>query len=355
MEEREHSGDWMRGIFWEITSRCNLRCKHCYLHDELTPPHEPFHDELTTEECLQVVDQLDEVKAFYVTVLGGEPFARPDILRILHHLGSKKCWTRIDTNGTLIDETTARALSTIKIKGMNISLEGADAKTNDSIRGEGSFEKTVRGITYLADFGIPFRIGMTVNKMNYTEIERMAKFSYTMKAEAVNFAPYVDFPHNPFSEALNLGREEFFTAARMVERVKGEFPKAFISSDLQGSLSFLSPKPDDGKVRNLVNCGLGATQLVILSNGDVIPCTYMRDIVIGNVRKTSLARISSSAAFESIRELRKITVDEANENCRKCSVKHICCGGCRGRAYLMYGDLLAPDPQKCLLRGEVHG
>lgn len=346
----------MRGIFWEITSRCNLRCKHCYLQNELTGPHNPTNNELNTQDCLKVVEQLDEVNAFRVTILGGEPFTRPDMMTILRHLGEKRFWTRVDTNGTLIDKNAARDLLDTGIKGVNLSLEGPNAETNDTIRGKKSFEKAIQGIKYLQDFGIPFYIGMVVNKMNYTEVEKMAEFCLNIGSKTVTFALYVDFPSNHFSSSLRMGKKEIFTAAKTIDKIRTEYPEGFISSDIHSYLGFFSPEAKNATNEKFIRCGLGATQLVILSNGDVIPCTYIRDKILGNVMKTPLSDIPLLPSFQEFKELRKITVDKANKQCAACEWRCFCGGGCRGRAYLAHGSLLAPDPQMCLLaRGEVHG
>jgi radical SAM protein with 4Fe4S-binding SPASM domain len=347
----------MRGIFWELTARCNLRCRHCYLRDELTPTSvHPAH-ELNTQECLQVIDQFEEANVFHATVLGGEPFARPDILEILRYMGERKFWTRVDTNCTLINEDTARELADIGIKGMNVSLDGPLAGVNDAIRGRGSFEKAVQGINHLRRFGVPFYIGMTVNKINYTFVEKMAEFCFDMGAEHASFTLYIDFSSNRFSSLLRMGKEEIFATARTVQKIKGRFPKGFVSTDIHENLKFLSNESKDTATNHrFVRCGLGKSQLVILNNGDVIPCTYMRDICVGNVMKTHLQEIPDSAAFEEVKNLRKITIDDANEKCAACEWKYLCGGGCRGRAYLAHGDLLAPDPQRCLLaRGDEYG
>ncbi len=341
----------MRAIYWNLTDRCNLRCKHCYLQDILASPSEPLSHELNTQDCLKIVTQFEEAKVFFVTVLGGEPFCRPDIMVILRHLGKKKFWTKITTNGTLIDENTARDLADAGIRGLFVSLEGPSAEVNDTIRGKGSFEKAIKGISYLQDFDIPFNIQMTIFKVNYEKIEEMADFCLKIGAERVVFESFNDFPSkNQVSSFLSLGREDTLAAAQKTTELMAEYPEGFISTDLDSVLGFLSPEPDPAvKDKTFVRCDLGLTQLGILSNGDVIPCIYMRDKVLGNLMETHLSEIPNTPEFQKIKDLRTITVDEANEECSLCEWRYVCGGGCRGRAYLKYGNLLSPDPQRCLL------
>ena len=346
----------MRVIYWNLTDRCNLRCKHCYLYDSLASPHQNLPHELGTEECLKIVEQFSEANVFYVSVVGGEPFCKPDIMVILSRMGEKKFWTEITTNSTLIDEKTAQNLADIGIKGIFASLEGPCAELNDLIRGKGSFKKALQGIEYLKDFEIPFRIQMTVTKKNCDKIEEMANFCLGIGAERIIFKYFNDIPSkDQFSSYLKLGREDIFAAAQKIAELKAAYADGFVSSDLDSTLVFLSSEPDPAVTdKSAIRCDLGSTQLGILSNGDVVPCIYMTDIVLGNVMKTHLSDIPNSPEFKRIKDLRKLTVDDMDEQCSQCEWKYVCGGGCRGRAYLKYGDLLSPDPQKCLLaKGEL--
>ena len=202
---------------------------------------------------------------------------------------------------------------------------------------------------------MPFRIGMTVNSVNHREIENMADFCFQVGAKTVGFSSYVDFPENS-SLSLSIGRKEYFAAARKVNTLRERFQEGFISCNFHENLKFLLPsQKGTAEDTRFVRCGLGATQLILLSNGDVIPCTYMRDLVLGNVLETHLSEIPDSPRFQKFKALRQMTVDEANETCRACEWKYVCGGGCRGQAYLLCGDLLAPDPRRCfLVKGESY-
>lgn len=347
----------MRTIFWEVTARCNLRCKHCYLHDELTTPSAQDTDELGTKDCLKIVEQFDEANVFYVSVLGGEPFARPDILEILRYMGEKKFWTRITTNGTLIDEPTARELAAIHIQGLFVSLEGPRAEINDAVRGKGSFKKAIQGVDYLRDFGIPFCIQVTVNRLNYDKIDSIIDLCLHLGAERTIFNSFDCFQSNSqFSSLLKLGKEEIFSAAQKIAKTKEEYPEDFIVSDMTSALRFLPRRPDPAvKNDRFIRCDLGLTQLAVLSNGDVIACKYMRDIILCNLQTTHLSEIPKLPQFKKFKDMRTLTIDEANEKCSTCEWRYVCGGGCRGRAYLQHADLLAPDPHSCLLaKGEPY-
>jgi radical SAM protein with 4Fe4S-binding SPASM domain len=348
----------MRRILWEVTTKCNLRCKHCYLHSELLPPSAEPGDELGTEECLNIVDQFDEANAFLVEVVGGgEPFCRPDIMDILHYMGEKKFWTRVVTNGTLITEEIARDLADIDIQKMSVSLESSDPEINDAIRGTGSFKRAIRGINYFRDFGISFRIHLTVNALNYRNIEETVAFCYDMGAKEITIAAYANCPTtNPFSASMSLGREEHFSAAKKIHELKEKYSQEFVYSDVDKVLGFLSPELKTITTdRRFHRCDCVVSQVTVIYNGNVLPCPLLRDKPLGNLMEIDLSEIPQLPEFKKIKNMLEITVDEANEQCRACEWRYICGGGCRGQAYLVTGNFMAPNPQMCLLaKGEYY-
>ena len=60
-------------VVWEITLKCDLGCKHCGSRAGHVRDHE-----LSTERCLQTVDELAAMGVREVTLIGGEAYLRDD-------------------------------------------------------------------------------------------------------------------------------------------------------------------------------------------------------------------------------------------------------------------------------------
>ena len=60
-------------LTWELTYACNLACVHCLSSSGRRDP-----GELTTRQCMDVIDELERMQVFYVNIGGGEPTVRPD-------------------------------------------------------------------------------------------------------------------------------------------------------------------------------------------------------------------------------------------------------------------------------------
>ncbi|MCD6590937.1 MAG: radical SAM protein, partial [Candidatus Aenigmarchaeota archaeon] len=128
-------------VVWDITCACNLKCKHCY-----ATAGRPLPDELTTEEAKQAIDKLDRAGVPIIAFSGGEPLVRPDIFELSRYAADKGIYVAMATNGTLITKETVKKMKKSGIQFVQISLDGADAKTHDGFRGvPGAFDRTVKG------------------------------------------------------------------------------------------------------------------------------------------------------------------------------------------------------------------
>lgn len=141
---------------WEITTNCNLHCLHCI--------NNHFYANIKTSNCFKIIDYLSNRGCKSINFTGGEPLTRKDIFKIIKYARDKGIKCRILTNGLLI---TKENISKIKkwISYVGISLEGLE-KENDSIRGKGSFKKTLKSIELLKNKKIRFGIYTVLTKYN---------------------------------------------------------------------------------------------------------------------------------------------------------------------------------------------
>ena len=118
-------------VAWEIARGCNLYCAHC----RASADRPQYEDELTTEECFRVVDQILEVGNPILILTGGEPLIRDDFFDIAEYAAGKGIRVALGTNGTLIAEETAARLKAVPIPRIAISLDFPNAEKHDEFRG----------------------------------------------------------------------------------------------------------------------------------------------------------------------------------------------------------------------------
>ena len=116
-----------------LTKRCNLKCDHCYL--DATTKGGGGSDELSTEECYRLIDQIAEVnKGCLLVITGGEPLVRPDILDIARHAVALGFMVVFGTNGMLIKHAEKIGTTMITLEVANEGIEQAKTTMEEAMK-----------------------------------------------------------------------------------------------------------------------------------------------------------------------------------------------------------------------------
>ncbi len=162
----------VNGTF-ELTERCNLACRMCYL---CRPPDEKdlAASELTAKQWLEVAHQAVGNGMVFLLITGGEPLMRPDFFEIYTPLTRMGLILTLFTNGTLITESIASRLAEAPPNRTEITLYGATKKTYEAVTGvPGSYERCLAGIESLVKHKVPLGLKSTITKINVHELEKM--------------------------------------------------------------------------------------------------------------------------------------------------------------------------------------
>jgi MoaA/NifB/PqqE/SkfB family radical SAM enzyme len=170
-------------LIFFVTSRCNLRCRHCFYWQELNTDSEK---ELSIDEIRKIASSFEHPVSLSLT--GGEPFLRSDLKEIIKAF-NEGCGTQevgIATNGTLEATTveTVRGIldeDSLSNFSVQISLDGLE-KTHDAVRGvNGSFEKTMSTLKALWKIrkhypNLQLKIALAVQERNIPELKSFVKY-----------------------------------------------------------------------------------------------------------------------------------------------------------------------------------
>lgn len=334
---------------WHVTDRCNLRCTHCYQENYSAK------NDLTFEELLIVLGEYNSLLELWsqtcpsniipghITITGGEPFIRPDFLTLLQVLANyKNDFTfSILSNGTLIDATIAKALKKRGVGYVQISIEGSE-KTHDQIRGQGSFQKAIRGLKFLIQENVRTLISFTAHQKNFLEFSEVAQMGCELGAWRVWADRLIPCGQGTSQQTLSKeGTEQFFDImlkARM-EAEKNYRGKTHIA--MHRALQFLKSNETP------YYCHAGNSFITIDANGDLYPCRRM-PIKIGNVLETDLIDL-----YEEDKLLQKLRVPDTHiEGCQNCQHVSQCRGGLRCLSYAVHHDCFKADPG-CWLASDV--
>ncbi len=171
-------------VSYSITTKCNLKCKHCY-SDSV---NQASPDELSTDEAFRLMDDLSRWGIGLLIIDGGEPLCREDMLDIVKYASSKGIRSTIGSNGTLIDEGMARKMLDAGVMAIAISVDGANAQTHDSFRGVASaFEQTLKGIEACRNAGLPFQFNTVIREETLSQLGDMLRMAVGRGANAAEF------------------------------------------------------------------------------------------------------------------------------------------------------------------------
>ena len=136
-------------------------------------------DELNTEECFRVIDQIAEVNPnAFLILTGGEPLLRPDIYEIIRYAADKKFMVVLGTNGTMINRVNAEKIKEAGAHGVGISIDSMNPDKHNKFRGvEKAWEHSMEAFDILNEVGVDFLVQMSVSDMNYKEIPDVVEFT----------------------------------------------------------------------------------------------------------------------------------------------------------------------------------
>jgi len=149
-------------VIWNLTRRCNLRCRHCYtVSADVDLPGELSHD-----QALATLDDLGDFGVPALILSGGEPLDRFDFFDLARAARPKVRMLALSTNGTKIHGQTADRVAEIGFDYVGISIDGIGA-TNDWFRGvDGAFNDAVRGVRECRARGIKVGLRFTLTRDN---------------------------------------------------------------------------------------------------------------------------------------------------------------------------------------------
>ena len=324
-------------IVWEVTRRCNLRCRHCHAFGG-----EPSK-ELSTEEARELIQKLKETGIKTLVFSGGEPLLRKDIFTLISDATEKDFNIFIATNGTLITTEVARKLNEYDV-GVVIGIDALRAEIHDELRGSrGAWKAMMRGIENCLRYDTYLHFNIVASRMNFEEVpgiidfgNKIGVFSYFI----YNFVPLGRgaemaenvLTHDEFCRLLQIlankqrhssgiiipvAAPEYFAFLLMRKGVRRDFALRFIGNFISGCLA--------------AECGM----LYIKPDADIWRCPFLPDSSMGNALNLRI-----------LTQIHTHIRSQRHSACAACIYRYVC-GGC---AALSAGHETADELCRCALR-----
>lgn len=308
----------------EITTACNLHCRHCYQGE-----HSDNVKMMKMSEIEMMAKKIGELGVLAIVLTGGEPFLYPKLPEIVKIFNEENIRVHIFTNGQCTDENIIK-----KFVGLNvlfrISLEGHNAKLNDFMRGVGAFQTAFVFANICQKYHIDIGYSFTVSNRNYMFFDEMLYFAENMGAREIEMSEILDIRKDRDLSEFVLNEEQ--SRKFRVDTLQG-FAK---SKAFRKGMGLYRPSRNTSHL-----CSAGVTNIFVGVDGNIYPCNLFKDYkryCAGNIFHDDLLQIwRKSTVFNELRNLNKKDL----KDCEKCKASKNCNGGCRGRVLIAKGDIRA--------------
>lgn len=301
------------------TDSCNLLCRTCWRLEKEENPNLWKASELTLDEIDRILVDCKELGVESIDFTGGgEPFLRKDVFEILACVKKYGFWSTLTTNGTLTDRERIEGIIRGGLDDICFSLESADERVNDFIRGDGVCEKVMTSIGALQEAKRKLgsdtpvvRLATVITRLNYDRLEGLAAFAEASGVAAINFSVLLEWSSNRDLSMKGLDQGAVMAS---LGRVRRRLDKAGIYSNLASVEKHGLFEHDLPTL-----CFAPWEMLFINSRGEALACCILASFyenLLGNVRDTPLTELWFGEKMEAFRA----SIREGNyyPGCRRC-------------------------------------
>lgn len=289
----EHKFSMPFHVGWDVLYKCNLRCKHCFL----TSNRLADSTFIPKEEAIRFVRHLIKKKVFHLSISGGEPLLYPHLISVIREAVKGKLTVSLATNATLLNSSIAYKLRKSGLDSLQVSLDGATSGVNDATRGEGTYEKILKGIKIAVKHDFKVLIATLILKTNIHKIGQIFELAVREKALGVKVQPFINEGRGrDFHSILEPSIDEASECLEALWRNKMELHDRItillpVLPSVMG-LARQSKEPFYGK-NSGIGCQTCDTTIRVAPNGDVGLCgaVISPDMVVGNVTEEPLQEI----------------------------------------------------------------
>lgn len=352
-------------VVWNITQRCNLKCKHCYAAGMAD-----VSQELTHEEALRAIDGFAAFGCPVLLFSGGEPFIREDILELATYARQKGLRVVFSTNGTCITEEIAKKIAAIGVSYVGISIDGV-RETHDAFRGvPGAYERSLAAIRYCREAGVKVGLRVTLTRANVKEIPSIFQLMREENIPRICLYHLVYTGRGADLKSEDLSHEESRAAVDcIINETKASFeaghPLEVLTVDNHCDAPYLWMRmvkegaPNADEVLKLLQMNGGNSSGNGLScvswDGTVYPDQFWRDKPLGNVKEKTFGEIWGNPPKGSFLHQLRHKPEHVTGRCKTCRFLNLCGGNFRARAEAATGDVWGEDPACYLTDEEISG
>ena len=320
---------------FELSSRCNERCIHCYIPNK----KKDNGSDMPLDKIIAIIDEFAEMGGIHVTLSGGEAFLHPKLKEIAEYCRKKDLKISILSNLIALRKSDLEWLKNVNLSLIQTSLYSMNPEIHDKITTvKGSHARTMRAIELLVAYDIPVQISCPLMKANKDGYKDVLEYARKLKIKAQT--DYIMMAQSNL-DTSNLENRLTLEDTEKIIRDILEYDLDYIDTTLLKKPLSSDLKFDKERFLAQPVCGVGYDNCCITVNGDVYPCAGWQDYVLGNVYSQSLSEIWENS--ERVKNLRRITNADFLK-CANCEALNYC-SKCLVRNYNESGGNMFAIPQ----------
>ena len=305
----------LNALQFELTSRCNERCIHCYIPNG----KKNTGKDMPTEKVFSLIDEFVEMGGLHVTLSGGEVFLHKDIIPIMQYCRKKDMQISILSNLIALRDEQIPYIKEANVSLVQTSLYSMDAEIHDTITTvKGSQVKTKAAVEKLVAADIPVQISCPLMKANYEGYADVLQYAQSLRCKAQT--DYIMMAQSD-CDTQNLANRISLEETEKVIRDIIEWDKDYKETTLKQRPISEEITFDPKRFAQQPVCGAGINDCCITENGDVYPCAGWQAMVCGNVYQQNLKDIWHNSL--QFKQIRNVTQGDFPE-CLKCEARNYC-------------------------------
>ena len=347
----------LREVQWSITGFCNARCRHCFISES-----QHTHKDITTDEMLKIIDELDRNQVKRISITGGEPLLRKDLPLMLEELDKRDITiSGVSTNGFLLNDQMIELFAKYNMHPhIQISFDGVGH--HDWMRGiKGAEELAIAGMDACKRNGISYILCMCIHRENVHLIPETIRLAAEHGADGVRIALVGDVGGFAGSEGMTLLSLDEAASCYLKYIPEILSIDADISVEFTGFLYFRIKEPEKYTIeptahnctdlKNNRVCTTVEDTCYISDEGRVAPCMLTAGTELENkcykLTEHSFEECLKSPAYYEFLHMYADQLIEHNEECRHCEHLPSCGCGCRGAAISGQHSIYGIDIDRC--------
>jgi Y-X(10)_GDL-associated radical SAM protein len=324
-------------VVWEITLACDLKCQHCG-----SRAGRRRADELSTAECLDVVEHLARLGTREVSLIGGEAYLRSDWTEIVRAIRAHGMYCAIQTGGRNLTSRRLKAAIDAGLQGVGVSLDGM-APLHDRLRGvPGSFECALDTLRRAHAAGLRTSVNTQIGSQTMADLPELMGTIIEAGARHWQIQLTVAMGNAADNDHLLLQPYRLAELMPLLDRLYREGVERGLLLVMGNNIGYFGPYEHvwrgfgDERV-HWSGCSAGHTVLALEADGTVKGCPSLatNGFAGGNVRELSLDRIWATSPEIHFGRLRGI--DDLWGFCRECYYADVCRGGCTWTSHSLLG------------------